>query len=308
MQIRNIATFSVVAQHRGDLGVAVASKFLAVGSIVPWVRAGAGAVATQAAANVAYGPDGLALLAGGQSAADVLNQLLAGDDEREHRQVGIVDQDGRAAAHTGRACFPWAGHIVEQGFCCQGNLLAGEAVLLNMAAAFREARDSGSELAEALLAGLRAGDAAGGDNRGRQSAALLVVRAGGGYGGFLDRYIDLRVDDHPDPIPELERILRLHRFYLTKPSNGDFVSIDARLAGELQDALRDLGYYSGPNTNVYDKLTRAALFAYGSIENLEQRLVEDARIDRQVLDFIRRKREEARRRDETMNDEPGYPR
>ena len=295
MHARNIATFSVVGHNRGDFGVAVASKFLAVGSIVPWARAGVGAVATQALANAAYGPDGLALLQDGQSAVDALNQLLAGDDEREHRQAGIVDKEGRAAAHTGGACFPWAGHILGDGYCCQGNLLAGEAVVLRMAEAFTAARDGGGELAEALLAALRAGDAAGGDKRGRQSAALLVVRAGGGYGGFLDRYIDLRVDDHPDPIPELERILRLHRFYLTTPSDDDFVQIDAALAAELQDALRDLGYYDGANTNTYDELTRAALFAYGSIENLEQRLVEDARLDRQVLDFIRRKRGEVTR-------------
>lgn len=290
MQSRNIATFSLAGYDRGDLGVAVASKFLAVGSVVPWARAGAGAVATQALANAAYGPDGLALLESGDPAADVLNQLLAGDDEREHRQAGIVDREGRAAAHTGRACFPWAGHLVGQGFCCQGNLLAGEAVLQQMAAAFTAARDGGSELAEALMSALRAGDAAGGDQRGRQSAALLVARQGGGYGGFLDRYIDLRVDDHPDPIPELERILGLHRFYLTTPSPADYVPIDTALAGELQNALRELGFYSGPNSDTYDELTRAALFAFGSIENLEQRLVEDARIDRQVLDFVRRKR------------------
>lgn len=291
MHSRTIATFSVVGHAGGDFGVAVASKFLAVGSLVPWARAGVGAVATQALANTAYGPDGLALLADKQPAADVLNQLLASDQEREHRQVGIVDSQGRAAAHTGSACFPWAGHIVGDGFCCQGNILDGQAVVSGMATAFVAARDGGSELAEALLAALQAGDAAGGDKRGRQSAALLVVRAGGGYGGYLDRYIDLRVDDHPDPIPELARILGLHRFYLTAPSAGDFVPIDAALAAELQEALRELGYYSGPNSNAYDELTRAALFAYGSIENLEERLVEDARIDRQVLEFIRRKRE-----------------
>jgi uncharacterized Ntn-hydrolase superfamily protein len=288
-----IATFSIVARDatNGDLGVAVQSKFLAVGAVVPWVRADAGAIATQALANLSYGPDGLALLHEGVPALDVLHQLIDADPDREQRQVGIVDREGRAAAHTGNACFPWAGHVVGDGFCCQGNILAGEAVVQDMAEAFRLAQ---GELAERLVAALAAGQAAGGDRRGRQAAALYVARAGGAYGGVLDRYIDLRVDDHPDPIPELRRLLKLHRFYLTRPKPEDFVPIDTALTAELQDALRDLGYYSGPNTDTFDQMTREALFAYGGVENLEERLVEDARIDQQVLEFIRRKREEAR--------------
>lgn len=294
-----IATFSIVARDpvSGDLGVAVQSKFLAVGSVVPWARAGAGAVATQALANVCYGPDGLALLEQGMSAADVLNQLLANDPDQEQRQVGIVDRAGRAAAHTGAGCHSWAGHAIGSGFCCQGNLLAGEAVVSKMAEAYTQAQAAGrGELAEWLVAALEAGQAAGGDRRGRQSSALYVVRKGGAYGGVLDRYVDLRVDDHPEPIKELARILQLHRFYLTRPAAADLLPINKAIAGELQDALRDLGYYSGPNTNEYDQVTREALFAYGGYENLEERLVEDARIDRQVLEFIRRKRDEAKRR------------
>jgi uncharacterized Ntn-hydrolase superfamily protein len=288
-----IATFSIVARDatNGDLGIAVQSKFLAVGAVVPWARADAGAIATQALANLSYGPDGLELLHQGVPAPDVLHQLVEADPEREHRQVGIVDREGRAAAHTGSACFPWAGHIMGDGFCCQGNILASEAVVKDMAEAFRLAQ---GEIAERLMVALAAGQAAGGDRRGRQAAALYVARAGGAYGGVLDRYIDLRVDDHPDPIPELRRLLELHRFYLTRPRPEDFVPIDKALAAELQDALRDLGYYSGPNTNTFDQLTREALIAYGGVENLEERLVEDARIDRQVLAFIRRKRSEAR--------------
>jgi uncharacterized Ntn-hydrolase superfamily protein len=180
---------------------------------------------------------------------------------------------------------------VGDGFCCQGNILAGDAVINDMAAAFVGAQ---GELAERLLAALDAAQAAGGDRRGRQSAAVYVARAGGAYGGVLDRYIDLRVDDHADPIGELHRLLRLHRFYLTRPTPDAFVPIDATLAGELQDALRDLGHYNGDNTNTFDEMTREALFAYGGVENLEERLVEDARIDGQVLQFIRRKRNEAR--------------
>jgi uncharacterized Ntn-hydrolase superfamily protein len=290
-----IATFSIVARDpsNGDLGVAVQSKFLAVGSVVPWVRSNAGAIATQALANIGYGPEGLRLLAEGVAAADVLHQLLAADDEREHRQVGIVDREGRVAAHTGSACHRWAGHVVGDGFCCQGNILAGEAVVTTMAEAFKAAQ---GELAERLVAALQAGQAAGGDRRGRQSASLYVAREGGSYGGILDRYIDLRVDDHPEPIEDLSRILALHRFYLTRPAAADLMPIDATLATELQDALRDLGYYSGPNTNTYDRMTTEALFAYGGIENLEERLVEDARIDVQVLEFIRRKRAETKRK------------
>lgn len=290
-----IATFSIVARdpHNGDLGVAVASKFLAVGSVVPWAQANVGAIATQALANIRYGPDGLALLARGLSAQEALHELLAADEQREHRQVGIVDREGRAAAFTGRECFPWAGHLIGAGFCCQGNILTGEAVVQRMADAFCA---TAGELAERLVAALEAGQAAGGDRRGRQSAALYVVREGGSYGGVLDRYIDLRVDDHPDPIVELRRLLALHRFYLTRPDEADLIPIDSAIAGELQDALRDLGYYSGPTTHTYDRMTKEALFAYGGVENLEERLVEDQRIDRQVLEFIRRKRAEARQR------------
>jgi uncharacterized Ntn-hydrolase superfamily protein len=296
MDSRLIATFSIVARdpRNGDLGVAVQSKFLAVGSVVPWARAGAGAIATQALANISYGPHGLDLLAQGLSAQDALNELLAADEQREHRQVGIVDHAGRAAAFTGRECFAWAGHVVGDGFCCQGNILVGEAVVSRMAAVFEQRRATHGELAEQLLAALAAGQEAGGDRRGRQSAALYVARVGGAYGGVLDRYVDLRVDDHPDPIAELSRLLQLHRFYLTRPADEDLLPIDAALAAELQDALRDLGYYSGPTTGAYDRMTREALFAYGGVENLEERLVEDARIDRQVLDFVRRKRAESR--------------
>lgn len=296
MSSPRIATYSIVAcdAQNGDLGIAVQSKFLAVGSVVPWARANVGAIATQALANISYGPTGLALLEQAIPANEALEQLLAADDERDHRQVGIVDAQGRVAAHTGRACFPWSGHITGDGYCCQGNFLAGEAVLARMSEHFVQSAGQ-AELAERMVSALEAAQSAGGDRRGKQSAALFVVREGGSYGGHLDRYIDLRVDDHPEPVAELRRILQLHRFYLTRPGPDDWLPIDKTLAGELQDALRDLGYYQGPNTNTYDQFTREALFAYGALENLEERLVEDAQIDRQVLDFIRRKRDETKR-------------
>src|SRR4051794_6998865 len=177
-----VATFSIVARdpRNGDLGVAVQSKFLAVGAIVPWARAKTGAIATQALANLAYGPDGLALLAQGHSAEAVLEELLAADADREQRQIGIVDDEGEAVAHTGSGCFGWAGHQTGDGFTCQGNVLAGAGVLEAMASRFVETE---GELAERLLAAITAGQQAGGDRRGRQSAALYVARKGGAYGG-----------------------------------------------------------------------------------------------------------------------------
>jgi uncharacterized Ntn-hydrolase superfamily protein len=283
---RIVATFSIVARdaHNGDLGVAVASKFLAVGSVVPWAQAGAGAVATQASANVSFGPRGLAMLAEGRAAEEALHALLDGDPEHEHRQVGIVDSQGRAAAHTGGHCFDWAGHIVGDGFAAQGNILAGPHVVDAVASAFTHAA---GELAERLLTALHAGDEAGGDRRGRQSAALYVARAGGSYGGTLDRYIDLRVDDHAEPVAELARLLGLHRFYLTPPNEANLLPIDEPLARELQTMLARAGYYHGSINGVYDETTQQALEQYGGVENLEERLISPSAIDPQVLQFMR---------------------
>jgi len=206
-----VATFSIAAHDpgSGSWGVAVESRFLAVGSVVPWAKAGVGAVATQAIANPRYGPLGLALMAEGLDAAETIAALTGGDPGRELRQVGVVDGEGKPAAFTGAECLPWAGHVVGTHFCCQGNILAGEAVVSSMAATFEKRADR--EFPERLLAVLEAGQAVGGDSRGQQSAALLVVRAGGGFGGYSDRAVDLRVDDHPAPIAELGRLLALHR-------------------------------------------------------------------------------------------------
>ena len=184
------------------------SKFLGVGTVVPWVRADIGAVATQALANPAFGPDGLRGMDDGHDPKEVLAQLIAGDDGRDRRQVGLVDWRGRAAAWTGKQTLAWSGHVVGQHYCCQGNILAGRDVVHDMAKAFETAK---GPLAERLVAALEAGQAAGGDRRGRQSAALQVARRGGGYLGANDRYIDLRVDDHKTPIRELGRLLKLRR-------------------------------------------------------------------------------------------------
>ncbi|MCU0232247.1 MAG: DUF1028 domain-containing protein [Acidobacteria bacterium] len=203
------STFSIAAADpaTGEIGVAVASRFFAVGSVVPWARAGAGAVATQAYANTSFGSRGLDLLALGLSPKEALDVLLRGDDGRDRRQVGIVSPSGASATFTGPGCNAWAGGRSGPGYAVQGNILVGEAVVAAMEKAFLES--AGRPLAERMLAALRAGDAAGGDARGRQSAALIVARAGGGYGGFTDRAIDVRVDDSKDPFGELARLTEL---------------------------------------------------------------------------------------------------
>lgn len=278
-------TFSIVAGDGDAFGVAVASKFLAAGALVPWAAAGAGALATQAYANLAYGPRGLDLLRAGASAGDVV-ALLTGEDElREQRQLGVVDARGRAATHTGNECIPWAGGRAGDGVAVQGNILAGAEVVAAMADAFAS---SSGNLADRLLAALAAGDRAGGDRRGRQSAGLLVVAPAAGYGGTTDVVVDLRVDDHPDPCAELRRLLGLHRLYFSKPTEEDLLPLDADLVREIQALLSSIGYRTGAG-GVYDDATRKALETFAGWENLEERLVGDARVDRHILEALRRR-------------------
>ncbi|MFQ6014095.1 MAG: DUF1028 domain-containing protein [Anaerolineae bacterium] len=283
---KQLATFSIVAfdPSNGDLGIAVQSKFLAVGAVVPWARAGVGAVATQSWANTSYGPRGLALMEQGFSAEEVVEKLIAEDENRKLRQVGLVDAQGQAAAYTGEECFPWKGHHVGQNYTCQGNILVGEETVTAIARSFEECE---GELADRLIAALRAGQAAGGDSRGKQSAALLVVREKGGYAGFNDRYVDLRVDDHPDPIEELARLLELHKLYFLEPRAEDLIKIEGPVAEQIQVILAQQGYYQGPINGIYDEDTREALVAFCRIENLEERLREDDTIDGVVLKFMR---------------------
>ena len=213
------STFSIAAvdTRTGELGVAVQSRFIAVGAVVPWAKAKVGALATQSFANTSYGPEGLALLAEGVAPEDVLTKLTKKDAAFARRQVGIVSAKGEVATFTGHECHDWAGDLKGEGFCVQGNILAGEEVVKEMARAFREAE---GELGERLIAALEAGQEAGGDKRGQQSAAVLVVREGWGYGGLNDRYRDLRVDDHPRPIEELKRIYAIHKKVFPRPKGG----------------------------------------------------------------------------------------
>jgi uncharacterized Ntn-hydrolase superfamily protein len=310
-------TFSIVALDpaTGDLGVAVQSKFLAVGAVVPWARAGVGAVATQSFANVGYGPDGLALLADGLSAHDALDRLVADDTLRDQRQAGIVDAHGGAATFTGQQCFAWAGGRIGEGFAAQGNILAGPAVVDGLADTFLA---GGRPFPELLVDCLAAADAAGGDRRGRESAALLVVRVGGGYGGGNDRWMDLRVDHHDDPIGELARLVDLQHLYFDRPAVDELQAVDEAAAGEVRSILESLGAGPGgrfgtvyapmsgitvaeveprpsvgeprPFPSNWDARWQRALDDWMAVENLEERAAAPGWIDRRVLGVLRAKR------------------
>jgi uncharacterized Ntn-hydrolase superfamily protein len=278
-------TFSIVAADpdAGDWGVAVASKFVSVGAVVPWARAGVGAVATQSWANTSFGPEGLALMSDGASAEDALGTLIDGDEGRADRQVGVVDATGHAATFTGSACMEWAGGATGRGFAAQGNILVGEQVVVAMSGAFAE---TDGDLCDRLLAALLAGDASGGDRRGRQSAALLVVREGGGYEGRNDRYIDLRVDDHPDEPRELARLFDVYDATVLI-RNDPLLPAAPDLVADLQRRLAALGRYAGGATGVYDDATRTALAGWAGEYNLEGRLRDDDQISNQLVEEIR---------------------
>jgi len=257
-----VATFSIVAfdPANGDLGVAVQSRFFAVGAVVPWVRAGVGAVATQAGTNTSYGPRGLDMMAAGRDGPATLTALVQDDPAIAVRQVGLVDAQGRAAAHTGPDCMAWAGHETGKHFTAQGNILVGPEVVSAMASAFAAAD---GDLAERLLATLRAGQAAGGDRRGMQSAAMQVARANAGYNGWTDRFVDLRVDDHPSPIEELARLLALQRNFHSHMQPKGPVRLDADSLPIIRRALRRAGYlHEDPQGSALDPATRAALTAF----------------------------------------------
>jgi uncharacterized Ntn-hydrolase superfamily protein len=266
-------TYSIVAWDPDvpQWGVAVQSKFLAVGSLVSWAQAGVGAVATQAWANPQYGPDGLVLLRDGLSAAEVVERLVAADDGRDERQLGIVDRDGGSAAHTGSSCNDWAGHRTGDGYAAQGNILVSRATVDALAETFEAG--AGRSLARRLIDCLAAAQVAGGDKRGQQSAALLVVQADAGYGGLTDVTVDLRVDDHERPIEELRRLYALHERLFGVTPDEDWLPLDGVLADEVAARLTRTGYTS--------------LREWAGAANLEERVRDEPRIDPVVLEALR---------------------
>jgi len=272
------STYSLVACDlgRGEWGVAVQSKFLAVGAGVPWAEPEVGALATQALANLRYGPDGMALLREGASAVEVVRRLTEADEGRDERQLGVVDGNGQAATYTGSACLDWAGGVTGEGYAAQGNILVSQETVTALAETFGA---SSGALAERLLEALAAAQQAGGDRRGQQSAALLVVRKDGGYMGTSDVLVDLRVDDHEAPIEELERIYGLHDLLFGETPKEEWLEVDERLVAELRERLDRLGYER--------KALPEAFEAWADTENFEERVDGIDRIDPVVLAELR---------------------
>jgi uncharacterized Ntn-hydrolase superfamily protein len=282
-----VSTFSIVARdaQNGDLGVAVASKFLAVGAVVPWVMGGVGAVATQSYANTSFGPRALEAMRAGVSLPVIAALFASQDDLYQSRQYGMVDNGGAAFSFTGSECHPWAGGRTGNGYAVQGNLLAGAGVVDALADTF-EAR---GDLAfpERLLEALLAGDRAGGDARGRQGAALYVARVDGGYAGFNDRLVDLRVDDHSDPVPELARLLRIHRLLFERPNLDTLLEISGDLARRLNAILVRAGKLEVMQPD-WSAASQAALEDLAGTENLEERMVKSGFVDPMVLEYLER--------------------
>ena len=273
-----VATYSIAAcdLEAKQWGVATQSKFLGVGSVVPWAEPQVGAIATQAYANPRYGPDGLALLREELSAEEVVQRLTSADDGRDHRQLGVVDREGRAASYTGSECLDWAGGRTGDCYAAQGNILVSAETVDAIAETFES---SSGPLAERLLNCLDAAQAAGGDRRGQQSAALLIVERDGGYASLSDELVDLRVDEHPRPLEELRRIYVMHQAIFGKTPPDKWLDVDETLAAELRDRLTKLGYEGELGD---------AFFHWAGNENLEERVDGVERIDPIVLEELRR--------------------
>jgi uncharacterized Ntn-hydrolase superfamily protein len=274
-----VATYSIAGCDlaAGQWGVATQSKFLGVGSVVPWAEPGVGAIATQAYANPRYGPEGLALLREGVSAEEAVERLTGADEGRAHRQLGVVDREGRAASYTGEECMAWAGGRTGVGYAAQGNILVSGTTVEAIAETFE--RSAGQPLVERLLDCLDAAQAAGGDRRGQQSAALLVVEQDGGYAGLSDAVFDLRVDDHERPLEELRRIFGLHQAIFGETPPEKWLGVDEDLAAELRERLARLGYKGELGD---------AFFRWAGNENLEERVDGVERVDPVVLEELRR--------------------
>jgi len=286
-------TFSIVAYDpkKKEWGVAVQSKFVAVGAIVPYARAKVGAIATQAYANTRYGPEGLALLEKGMSASDVIEVLIEQDPHKDSRQIGIIDAKGNAAAYTGQKCFDWAGHIVGENFCCQGNILANANVLGDMAQAFEK---TPGDLVERFFAALKAAQAAGGDRRGREAAAILIVKEQGAYDGGTDRYIDIRVDEHPTPIQELRKVFEIYDLCLLKRDDPqDIVKLEGAVLTDVLTLLQKEGFYQGTIEGVssYSPTIREALVKWLHTNNFEVKEREDDFLYGSVYRFMKKQLE-----------------
>lgn len=277
-------TYSIIGfcPEREELGIAVQSKFIGVGSVVPWAKAGVGAVATQSYANPAYGPEGLALMEEGKSAEEALNILIEADQGRALRQVGIMDAKGRSATYTGEDCYDWAGGRKGKNCIAQGNILVSGETVDAMIDCFENTE---GKLAYRLLRALDAGQAAGGDKRGKQSAAIYVVKEKGGYLEANDRLIDLRVDEHPDPIKELLRIYRLHQLYFAGPLAEDVLEIGTDLQAEISGYLRQLDFLTVENPGENDFYQ--ALTSFIRVENFERRELDQGKIDQAILQYMK---------------------
>src|SRR6266487_6348864 len=276
-------TFSIVACDLEEQawGVAVASKFPAVGAVVPWAQAGVGAVATQSFANTSFGPRGLALMGTGLSAQETLSRLLEDDPDKELRQIGLVDANGGSATFSGTGCFAWAGGVSGKGYAIQGNILAGGKVVPAMEKAFLKTKGN---LPTRLHAALLAGDRAGGDKRGRQSATIYVAKPKAGYGGYLDRWLDYRVDDHEDPVPRLGELLEMNDLYFGKSPETERVEIKGKVLKQINDILTQAGYLKN------EKNFNNAFNAFIGKENFEERADPQANwIDGPVLKFLIKK-------------------
>ena len=285
-------TFSIVAfdPENVEWGVAVQSKFVAVGSLVPYGRAGVGVIASQSWCNTSYGPKGLALLEQGLTAEETINIITKQDEKRERRQVGIVDSYGNAASFTGSECFDWAGHIVGENYACQGNILVSDETVLSMSQAYRETE---GDLVEKLLSSLEAGQEAGGDSRGKQAAAVLVFKEKGAYDGGTDKYIDVRVDDHEHPIKELRRVFEIYNLSMLKRDDPkDKVKLEGNVMKTIKEVLKLDGFYDGDIDSKYDAIIKESLKNWMLTNNFEVKEREDKYMWESVYRYIEKRKEE----------------
>ena len=284
---RCISTYSIVGcdPAAGEVGVAVQSKFLAVGCVVPWGKGGVGAVATQSFANAAYGNDGIALMEKGIHPEEVIAELTSNDDGRDLRQVGVVDIKGRSATFTGKDCYDWAGGIAGENFAAQGNVLTGPEVVDALAGTFTKTK---GDLTTKLMESLAAGQNAGGDRRGMQSAAIYIVKVAGGYGGGSDRLLDLRVDEHENPVDELRRILDMSRFYFNKTKEGNISKIEGAVKDFILGILSKKGVYKGDVSGDWNQAMHDAFMEFNGTENFDERIQPFGLVDTEVLEFMKR--------------------